>query len=324
MLSAVVPCYDEEETLVALHERLSAACLDVCGNAHEIVLIDDGSKDGTWPLMLELAAKDPHIVLVRLTRNHGHQLALSAGLEVAAGDRILIIDADLQDPPELLSEMMTLMDEGADVVYGRRTQRKGEGVFKRATAAIFYRVLRRLVDIEIPLDTGDFRLMSRKSLDLLRQMPEQHRFIRGMVSWVGFKQVPLDYERDERFAGETKYPLGKMLALGIDAVTGFSTKPLKIATYLGFIFAVLALMGIVYTLLGWFYFETEAGWPSVMTTVLILGSLQLLVLGVMGEYVGRTFLEAKRRPIFLIDQVIRAGDVSQPAAVARDAARGTG
>ena len=306
-LSAVVPCFNEEGSLGALYSRLSVACQTNAEDDYEIVLVDDGSHDGTWPQMEDLARRDRHIVAVRLTRNHGHQLALSAGLEVCRGARILIIDADLQDPPELLSEMMALMDAGAHVVYGRRSERRGETWFKRVSAAAFYRVLRRLVDIDIPLDTGDFRLMSRKALDLFRQMPEQHRFVRGMVAWIGLEQVPLLYERDERFSGETKYPFKKMVRLGIDAVTGFSTKPLRIASYLGFVFALLALLGISYTLYSWFFFETVTGWASVMTVVLVLGSVQLLVLGVLGEYLGRMFMEAKRRPIFMIDKVVTSG-----------------
>lgn len=311
-LSAVVPAYNEEASLGELHRRLSAACAASCGGDYEIVLVDDGSRDGTWARMLALAEADSHLVAVRLTRNHGHQLALSAGLEVCRGARILIIDADLQDPPELLPAMLEAMDAGAHVVYGKRRARRGESWFKRLTAAMFYRVLRRLVDVDIPMDAGDFRLMSRKALDMLRRMPEQHRFVRGMVAWVGLKQVPLEYDRDARFAGETNYPLKKMLRLAVDAITGFSTKPLKIASYLGFAFAFLSLLGVVFTLYSWLFLRTIVGWSSVMTVVLVLGSVQLLVLGVFGEYLGRMFIEAKRRPIFLIEDVVRQSDLSRP------------
>lgn len=306
-LSAVVPCFNEEESLEELHRRLSAACAANAGGDYEIVLVDDGSKDLTWPKMQALAERDSHIVAVKLSRNHGHQLALSAGLKVCRGSRILIIDADLQDPPELLDEMMTKMDAGAHVVYGRRKERRGETRFKRLTANVFYRILDRLVEIDVPLDTGDFRLMSRKALDMLLRMPEQHRFIRGMVSWIGLEQVAQDYVREERFAGETKYPLPKMFALAFDAITGFSTKPLKIASYLGFLFSILALFGVLYTFYSLIFLNTVAGWASVMTVVLVLGGIQLLVLGIMGEYLGRMFMEAKRRPIFLIEDIVRRG-----------------
>ncbi|MEM8936847.1 MAG: glycosyltransferase family 2 protein [Pseudomonadota bacterium] len=309
-LSVVVPCYNEQDSLNELHRRLSEVCQAQCGTDYEIVLIDDGSKDATWATMAALTENDPNVVAVRLTRNHGHQLALSAGLEVCKGARILIIDADLQDPPELLGPMMAKMDDGAHVVYGRRISRAGETWFKRVSASMFYRLLRRLVEIDVPLDTGDFRLMSRKALDLLRQMPENHRFIRGMVTWIGLEQTPIDYERDKRFAGETNYPLRKMIGLAFDAITGFSTKPLKIASYLGFIFAFLAMLGILYTFYSLAFTNTVSGWASVMTVVLVLGSVQLLVLGVFGEYLGRLFVEAKRRPIFLIDQVVSTRDAT--------------
>lgn len=317
MLSAVVPCYNEQKSLAEMYMRLSAACRVECGEEYEIVLVDDGSRDATWALMDALARSDSKVVAVRLSRNHGHQLALSAGLEICRGARILVIDADLQDPPELLPDMMKLMDAGAEVVYGRRLERRGETWFKAATATLFYRMLRRMVEIEIPLDTGDFRLMSRKALDLLRRMPENHRFIRGMVAWIGLNQVPLDYVREERFAGETNYPLKRMIALGIDAVTGFSTKPLKFASYLGFAFAVFSLVGIGFTIYSWFALQTVSGWASVMTVVLILGSVQLLVLGVFGEYMGRLFMEAKRRPVFLIDCVVARGRGTGDASAGR-------
>jgi dolichol-phosphate mannosyltransferase len=310
-LSAVVPCYNEEQSIDELHRRLGGACAAAVGDDYEIVLIDDGSKDLTWQKMQALAKRDPHIVAVKLSRNHGHQLALSAGLDVCRGDRILIIDADLQDPPELLKEMMAKMDAGAHVVYGRRVERRGETRFKRFTASVFYRVLDRLVDIEVPLDTGDFRLMSRKALDMLLRMPEQHRFIRGMVSWIGLEQVPQDYTRDERFAGETKYPLHKMIGLAFDAITGFSTKPLKIASYLGFLFSILAVFGVIYTFYSLIFLNTVAGWASVMTVVLVLGGIQLLVLGIMGEYLGRMFMEAKRRPIFLIADIVKHNTIEK-------------
>ena len=243
-LSIVIPCYNEQECLAALHERLAKAAKAAVGGDYELVLVNDGSRDRTWEMMRELAAKDPRLVAVNLSRNHGHQLALTAGLDLCRGDTILIIDADLQDPPELLSDMMlTMAREQADVVYGVRTHRAGETPFKRATAHAFYRMLARATEVDIPLDAGDFRLMSRRALDALLAMPEQARFIRGMVAWIGFRQVPFAYKRDERFAGTTKYPVRKMIRFAIDALTGFSSAPLKLASHAGLWLAVGSVAG---------------------------------------------------------------------------------
>ena len=306
-LSVVSPCYNEEGSLGELHRRLSDACRTEVGEDYEIVLVDDGSSDRTRSIIGELCGNDPHIVGVCLSRNHGHQLALSAGLHVCCGQRILIIDADLQDPPELLTGMMKLMDEGADVVYGQRRERRGKSPFKKFSAVLFYRLLNRLVDIKIPVDTGDFRLMSRRTLDELNRMPERHRFIRGMVSWIGFRQVPLHYERQERFAGETKYPFRKMVKFALDAISGFSVVPLRIATYLGFLCAVLGLVAFCYTVYSYLSGIALQGWTTLMTVVLILGSGQLLVLGVIGEYLGRLYIESKNRPLFIIEEILRGG-----------------
>jgi dolichol-phosphate mannosyltransferase len=272
---------------------------------YEIVLVNDASRDRTWELIVDLVEKDPNLVGVSLTRNHGHQLALTAGLNLCAGERVFIIDADLQDPPELLGEMMRLMDTGADVVYGRRKQRRGEGPFKKLSAAAFYRVFNHMADLKLPVDTGDFRLMSRRAVELLNQMPEHQRFIRGLVSWIGLNQVPLVYERDRRFAGQTNYPFVKMLGLALDAITSFSIKPLRLATYLGLISAVFALGAMVYTLYSWLYLGAVQGWTSVMSVLLLLGSAQLIILGLIGEYLGRLYMESKRRPLFMIDRIIR-------------------
>jgi dolichol-phosphate mannosyltransferase len=306
-LSVVSPCYNEEGSLSELYRRLSAVCRAEVGEDYEIVLLDDGSSDRTRSIIGELCGNDDHIVGVFLSRNHGHQLALSAGLSVCRGQRILIIDADLQDPPELLGGMMRLMDEGADVVYGQRRERRGEPPFKKLSAVLFYRLLNRLVDIKIPVDTGDFRLMSRRTLDELNRMPEQHRFIRGMVSWIGFRQVPLLYERQERFAGETKYPFRKMLRFAFDAISGFSIVPLRVATYLGFLCAVLGLVFFAYTVYSYLAGIAIQGWTTLMTVVLILGSGQLLVLGVIGEYLGRLYIQSKNRPLFIIEEIVRGG-----------------
>lgn len=301
-LSVVIPCYNEEDCLAELYQRVSAACA-ASTERYEIVLVNDGSKDRTWSMIQDFSARDPHVMGVNLTRNHGHQLALTAGLTMARGDRILVVDADLQDPPELLKDMMALMDQGFDVVYGQRRQRAGESLFKKSTASLFYRVLLRLSETPIPLDTGDFRLMSRRALDALLAMPEQHRFVRGMVSWIGFPQTALPYDREERFAGTTKYPLKKMVRFAIDAITGFSTKPLRFASQIGLILAALGALLVAYVVIAWLSGETVAGWTSLMAVVVVLGSVQMFVLGVIGEYLGRLYMQSKQRPLFLIQDI---------------------
>ena len=308
-VSIVAPCYNEADGLREFHRRASAAAEAVLGTAHpapahEIVLVDDGSRDATWQVISELAETDPHVVGVRLMRNHGHQLAVTAGLSFARGGRVLLIDADLQDPPELLEPMMRAMDEGADVVYGRRTRRDAESLFKRATAAGFYRVLGLLSGTAIPRDTGDFRLMSRRVVDALAAMPERQRFIRGMVSWVGGRQVALPYERQARHAGASHYPLRKMVAFAIDAITSFSTAPLRLASWLGVAAGALAVVLLLYTLVRWTQGGVIAGWTSTMAAIALFGAAQLIVLGILGEYMGRLFQEVKARPLFLVDTVL--------------------
>jgi glycosyltransferase involved in cell wall biosynthesis len=300
-LSVVVPCFDEEAGLSELYRRVTATCREI-GN-YEIILVNDGSRDGTWDLMRQLADSDPCVVAVNLSRNHGHQLALTAGLSFARGERILIIDADLQDPPELLPDMMRLMHEGADIVYGQRHRRAGETAFKTLTAKLFYRLLQRLTDIDIPPDTGDFRLMTRRSLDILNAMPEDSRFVRGMVSWIGLKQVPLPYDRDPRFAGKTKYPPRKMVRFAMDAITGFSTVPLRLASVLGLVMGLISLIMLVYTVGSWALGRAVEGWTSLSTIILIISSVQFLVLGVLGEYLGRLYMQSKQRPLFIVDTV---------------------
>ncbi|WP_226505255.1 glycosyltransferase family 2 protein [Pseudomonas sp. MWU16-30317] len=302
-LSVVVPCYNEEEGLKELHQRVTAVCRETMGFDYELVLINDGSKDSTWQQMCELSTLDPNIVAINLSRNHGHQLALSAGLQMCRGERVFVLDADLQDPPELLPKMMEKMDQGCEVVFGQRIKREGETAFKKASAHFFYRLLDRLVDIDIPTDTGDFRLMSRRAVELLNSMPEHHRFIRGMVSWIGLRQEALPYERAARFAGETKYPLSKMIKFAIDAITGFSVRPLRMASYFGIGFGVATLGLLLYVLIHYFTGNSVDGWTSLAVIMLALGSIQLFVAGVMGEYMGRLYMEAKGRPLFIIQEV---------------------
>src|SRR5690348_5890031 len=304
-LSIVVPCFNEEACLSALHERVSSAARNAVGDDYEIVLVNDGSRGGSWPLMRSLAAGDPHVVAVNLSRNHGHQLALTAGLDLSRGDMILIIDADLQDPPELLPDMIAAMRaEDADVVYGVRRSRSGETAFKRATAHGFYRLLSRATEVDIPVDAGDFRLMSRRALDALLAMPEQARFIRGMVAWIGFKQVPFAYDRQERFAGETKYPLRKMVRFALDALTGFSSAPLKLASLAGFALSIGSVLLILFIAYSWLSGRSIQGWTSLMLVVVVLGAVQMFVLALMGEYIGRLYNEAKHRPLYVVQEVV--------------------
>ncbi len=303
-LSIVVPCYNEEPCLAVLHERLTAAATQAVGADYELVLVNDGSRDNSWDVMRRLAATDPRLLAVNLSRNHGHQLALTAGLDLCRGDRVLIIDADLQDPPELLPQMIAAMDrENADVVYGVRKSRSGETAFKRATAHGFYRLLSRATEVEIPVDAGDFRLISRRALDAFLAMPEQARFVRGMVAWIGFKQVPLAYDRAERFAGETKYPLRKMMRFALDALTGFSSAPLKLASHAGMWLAAGSVVLIAYIAYAWLSGRSIQGWTSLMLVVVVLGAVQMFVLALMGEYIGRLYNEAKRRPLYIVQEI---------------------
>ena len=315
-LSIVAPCFNEEETIGEFHRRVTAAAQSAASD-FEIVLVDDGSTDRSWQLISGLAARDPRVVGVRLRRNYGHQMAVMAGLQAARGERVLLIDADLQDPPELIRDMMRMMDEGAEVVYGKRTERAGETLFKRVTASIFYRVLRALSSIDIPVDSGDFRLMNRRVVDIFLSMPEHHRYTRGLVSWIGGSQVALSYARDPRFAGETKYPLSKMVRFAVDALTAFSIKPLRLATWLGFFSAFLAFGLMAYSSVRWATGEVVDGWTSLIMAVAAFSAVQLIVLGILGEYVGRLVLESKHRPLFIIDTVLRA---TRPEAAAREPA----
>ena len=312
-VSVVAPCFNEEEVLEAFHRRTVLACHVAVGCSYEIVLVDDGSRDRSWEIMCGLATRNPQTVAVRLLRNHGHQLAATAGLSVACGCTVMLIDADLQDPPELLGDMLAIMEQqGADVVYGKRTSRKGETLFKRVSAAAFYRLLRLLGAGSIPEDTGDFRLMSARVVETLLAMPERHRFIRGMVSWIGGHQVPIYYERDARARGISKYPLTRMLHFAVDALTSFSTAPLRLATWLGLTTCLLATILLAYTFAQWSQGRVIPGWASLMTAISFFAGVQMLMLGVLGEYLGRLVHEVQARPLFLIDRVTTADREFQP------------
>ncbi len=303
-LSIIVPCMNEEDGISELVARLSAT-INPWKQQAEIILVDDGSTDGTWQAIRLARRSCPQLIGVKLSANRGHQVALTAGLEASRGERIMMLDADLQDPPELLTDMMFMMDRGFDVVYGRRIERKGETFFKRATAHVFYRVLNVLSDVSIPHDTGDFRLVNRKTLDAVLEMPERARFVRGMFAWAGFKQVGIEYVRVPRETGETKYPLRKMIRFSVDAMTAFSTKPLKLATRLSFVSLVIATLMAVYVFRSLILFQTAPGWASVVLAVSFFSGVQLLTLGILGEYVGRLYVEAKQRPLYFVSEELR-------------------
>ena len=307
-VSVVVPVYDEAEVLPALAERLFPV-LRGSGRSWEVVFVDDGSRDASWSVLQRLRADEPRAVLVRLSRNFGHQRALTAGLEHARGEAVAVLDADLQDPPEVLLEMLDRWDQGYDVVYGVRTERRGETAFKRRTAALFYRLLERLAPIEIPVDTGDFRLMSRRAVDAFLRMPERARYVRGMVAWVGFRQTGVPYVRDPRFAGTTKYPLLRMLRFAADGIVGFSALPLRLATSLGFLMSAAALSYFAYAVAMKLLVGTAIqGWTSLVAVSVLIGSAQLICLGIIGEYVGRIYVEVKGRPLYVVAELERSED----------------
>ena len=319
-LSVVAPCYNEEASLPEFVRRTTAACQAVVGEDYELILINDGSRDSTWACIRALASNNPQVVGLNLSRNHGHQLAVTAGLARAAGERVMIIDADLQDPPELLGELMARMDVGADVVYARRRRRASESVMKLATAHLFYRLLRMLSDVDIPQDTGDFRLISRRIVDRLNEMPEQDRFLRGMVAWLGGVQAEVGYDRDARFAGKTNYTLGRMVRLALAGVTSFSTWPLRLA---GFMAGLGALSGVglaIYTFAGFSTGRAVPGWTSLTLIMIFFATVQFACLGIMGAYLGRIFMQVKARPLYLIDEEI-GGDLNAAASFVGAAAK---
>jgi dolichol-phosphate mannosyltransferase len=298
--SVIAPIFNEKENLPDLHRRI-ADVMESTGEAWELVLVDDGSTDGSTDLVRELAKKDKRVRPIIFARNFGHQIAITAGWDYARGDAVVIIDADLQDPPELILEMAKKWREGYEVVYAVRTEREGESWFKLWTASLFYRLIYRITDVKIPLDTGDFRLMDRKVVNVLRQMRERHRFPRGMSAWVGFKQIGVEYKRAARMAGETKYPFRKMFRLALNAVTGFSYFPLQVATFFGFISAGLAILAMPVVI----YLRVSGsqaffGQATTLLAVLFLGGVQLICLGILGEYVGRLYDEAKGRPLYIV------------------------
>ena len=297
LLSVVAPMYEEEDTVDPFIERVEAALghLD-----YELILVNDGSKDRTRDAMAAAAARDPRIKVVSLARNFGHQPALTAGLEHATGEVIVMLDGDLQDPPEVIPEMIERWREGIDVVYAVRQERLGETAFKRVTARGFYKTFRRLTGLDLAVESGDFRLMDRKALSALLAMPERNRFLRGMTVWIGFSQIAVPFVRQERHAGVTKYPLRKMLRFSFDAITSFSSRPLQWATFLGFFFSLVAFLAIPLTVIARYANIFERGVPTTIIAVLLLGGIQLITLGIIGEYVGRIYDEVKARPLYLV------------------------
>ncbi|AYE51500.1 glycosyltransferase family 2 protein [Priestia megaterium] len=298
--SIVVPVYNEEEVIHETYRRLTEVMRST-KEAYELLFVNDGSRDRTAEIIKEYSEQDPAVVLLDFARNFGHQIAITAGMDYARGEAVVVIDADLQDPPELILEMIEKWKQGFDVVYAKRTKRKGETYFKKQTAAMFYRFLRAMTDIDIPLDTGDFRLLDRKVCNQMNSIQEKNRFVRGLVSWVGFKQIAVEYERDERLAGESKYPLKKMLKLSMDGITSFSYKPLKLASYAG---VTLSGIGFIYLLvvlyLKLFTDSTITGWSSLIVIQLFFSGIILIILGMIGEYIGRIYDETKNRPLYIV------------------------
>jgi polyisoprenyl-phosphate glycosyltransferase len=302
LLSVIVPCYNEQDVLRATHERLTSVLAGMSLD-YELVFVNDGSRDDTQLILTELQLVDPHVRVLLFSRNFGHQIAVTAGLEEASGDAVVIIDADLQDPPEVIPQMVQLWRDGNDVVYGLRTDRQGESKFKLWTAKIFYRLINRLSETKMPFDAGDFRLLDRRVVEVINAMPERARFLRGMVSWAGFRQVSLPYERAARQAGTTKYPLTKMVHFAMDGIISFSLVPLKLAIWSGFLAIWIAVAGIILAIIDRLTEKNIArGWASLFVAVLFMGGVQLVSLGIIGEYLGRIYTEVKRRPLYVVQE----------------------
>ena len=315
LISVVIPCYNEAAVLREAHRRLAEVAAKIPAAQFEFIYVDDGSSDDTAALLHALSEEDERVRCIRLSRNFGQQVATTAGLEHARGDAVMIIDADLQDPPELIEQMYERWREGYHVAYGERIERAGETRFKLWSATAFYRVVGRLSRVHIPADSGDFRLMDRKVVDALLRMPERDRFLRGMVSWVGFRQVAVPYRREARFAGETKYPLVKMVRFAADAIVSFSFAPLRLAVWTGFFVLALALLGILYAVALRFFFDPShwvRGWASLFVAILFMGGVQLISLGIIGEYVGRIYGEVKQRPLYFVRERFGFDDESEP------------
>jgi dolichol-phosphate mannosyltransferase len=309
--SVIIPVYNEQEVILESYKRLTSV-MQGMAEPYELVFVNDGSRDATAFIIADFCKTDPCVRLLNFSRNFGHMPAISAGMAYARGKAIIVIDADLQDPPEVLPMMAAKWKEGYDVVYGKRNKRKGESLFKKLTAKLFYRFIRSMTHVDLPVDTGEFRLIDRKVCDAVNALPEKNRYMRGLVSWVGFKQVAVEYERQKRFAGETKYPLRKMMSFAIDAITAFSYKPLKLATSLG---VFISLLGFIYMLVifyqALFTDRVITGWASTMVVILMSQGIVLMILGMMGEYLGRIYEELKNRPSYIIKEIIGGNEADE-------------
>ncbi len=302
--SVVVPVYNEEEVIAESYKRLTNVLRGV-GESYELIFVNDGSRDKSAQIIAELCRNDSCVRLVNFSRNFGHGPAVTAGIDYSSGDAVVLIDSDLQDPPELIPEMIKRWKEGFDVVYGVRKKRQGESVFKKVTAKAYYRLLKNITSVEIPVDTGDFRLMDRRVCEALKGLPEKNRYVRGLVSWVGFKQTGIEYEREQRFAGETKYPLNKMIKFAFDGITALSYKPLKIATGVGFFLSLLSFIYLVIVLFQkLLYGDAIQGWASTIAVILLSQGVVLMMLGIMGEYIGRIYDEVKNRPNYIVREAL--------------------
>ncbi|MEX1189931.1 MAG: glycosyltransferase family 2 protein [Bacteroidia bacterium] len=300
-LSVVIPIYNEENIIHELYQRLETSCLKIT-TEFELIFVNDGSKDNSLIRLIELSKAHKYAHYINLSRNFGHQIAVTAGLDICKGEKVVIIDGDLQDPPELIPELFAKMNEGFEVVYARRRSRKGESFFKKVTAKVFYKTLRNITQVDIPLDTGDFRIIDRKVVDALKRMPEQNKFLRGQISWIGFKQGEVLFDRDERKFGKSGYPLSKMLKFAMDGVTGFSDKPLALVTRMGLWVSLISFFVIIYALYSHFLLErTITGWTSMIISSMFIGGIQLLSIGIIGEYISRINSNVQNRPLYIIE-----------------------
>ena len=301
-ISAIVPSYNEEKNVPLIYKRLTDT-LSKISDKYEIIFVNDCSKDSTLSVIKQISEKDSHVKYISFSRNFGHQIAVSAGLDMCKGNAVVIIDGDLQDPPELILEMYKKYQEGYKVVYAKRKTREGETWFKKATAKLFYRFLAAMTSIEIPVDVGDFRLIDKVIVNHLRNMPEKSKYIRGQISWIGYQQTFVEYHRDARLYGKTNYPLKKMLRLAFDGITAFSDKPLKMASAIGIISAILSLLAIIYALISYFIFDSAvSGWTSLIISVLFIGGVQLITIGIIGEYIARINNDVRNRPLYIIEE----------------------
>ncbi|MBU5450686.1 glycosyltransferase family 2 protein [Acetivibrio sp. MSJd-27] len=308
-ISVIIPVFNETEVIDVTYKRMKSV-MDGIEMEYELIFVNDGSRDDTEHKIAGYAKKDRTVKLLSFSRNFGHQCAISAGMDYASGDAVVVIDADLQDPPELIPEMIKKWQEGYEVVYGKRLKRKGETLFKKATAKLFYRTLKHLTSVDIPVDTGDFRLIDRKVCDVFRRLQEKNRFIRGLVSWIGFRQTYVEYVREERLAGETKYPLKKMMRFAMDGILSFSYIPLKIASFLGFLISGLSFLYLIFVLIQKLFYPAGLvpGWTSIVAVLLIFNGIILILLGVIGEYIGRIYDEVRNRPLYIIDKKVNLDD----------------